>query len=960
MTNYFKRTLNRQFTFLLLVVSLVIVLVGGVLAVYGMSIQSSYQAERERKLEKQEIVFEIDSHAKQMLIRARGYFAFQNNEELNALYREIDALNVYIERFSSLDLSAEELALLTEIKTTIHLYQTIHLPEALSLVSNNELDRLSAYANSGASDTVNQLIENTSNYVLTISEKAAEISSSYTQKVSILVSLFVIFLGVVLLILFIVLYKMIKQIGKPIQDVTVAAAELAIGKDVSLKSHQREDEIGVLSRTFLDMVEIIQQKEDEMTQQNIELKTQQEELEHKQDQLIKSLHETEEMQNVLLKYNSLNHAISVTLNKEDLFDELLTHLSDIYPVDKMLLFLTEETFYRARGIYDKHVTQLLNHFDQGIGLILREKNNYHLVEREVTDVERGLAEGVLTAYDLYIPIYSSGGELRAVFATNRVGKPFLQTEINELSGVMNHMSIAIEKVLMHEETEKERQLNQDIIDNVNEAIQFVDNEGHLLQFNQSFCQLIECEQKAQLKAPFSMWFQALEHVVGGNEAVASFYNEALKQDNSSVLSMNYEIHTKQKRIFKVYAEPVYHGYNKVGTIFVHRDITKQHEVEQMKSELVSTVSHELRTPLSSILGFTELMLHRKLKPEKQEKYLKTIHKEANRLTNLINDFLDLQRMESGGQMYTNESLDIRDLISEVLTRFEAYSEKHTLHFINLAEKTIIQGDSERIQQVITNIISNAIKFSPNGGDITTTLASNSTSLFVSVKDDGLGIPENEMKNLFRKFYRIDNSDRKKIGGTGLGLPICKEIVEAHNGTISVESKENEGSTFIIELPLNDCSQTLKAEGDSPKTILLLEDDQSLALLLAEELKNYGFNVEHFSNPATAITFVDTMASHLNSTHSPPLDAMVVDIMLGDELTGWDFIHKIKANNLWSDLPIFISSALDETEQLTRHSEIESYLTKPYPPSELSKTIIKTLNQDKTRGEILIPKRKSEI
>ncbi|MDV2683296.1 ATP-binding protein [Alkalihalophilus lindianensis] len=947
MNNYFKKTLNRQFTFLLLVVALVITIVGGLLVGYGLHIQSNYEQQRAEMLEKQEVVFEIDSHAKQMLIRARGYYAFQDNDELNALYEEMDALKRYVDRFSSLNLSAEDLALLTEIRTTIHVYQAVHLPQALNLVRTNDLAGLTDYANSGATDTVNQLIINTSNYVIEIAEQGAEASRVYTDNVNQLVLLFVSFMIIVILVLFIVLRQMMKRVGRPIQEITKAAAKLAIGKEVTIVGQKRCDEVGVLSRTFLEMIETIQSKEDEMIQQNIELKTQQEELESKQEQLLKSLHETEGMRNVLVKYNSLNHAISVTLNKKDLFDQLIDHLSDIYPVDKMLLFLTEGSLYRSRGIHEKYVQQILTHFNDGIGTILTEKKDFHLVERKVTDVERGIAEGSLLAYDLYIPIFSSTHELRAVFATNRVGKPFTEVEINELRGVMNHLAIAIDKVLLYEQTEKERRLNQDIINYVNEAIQFVDEKGTLLQYNKAFCELVSCQPITQARAPYSKWFEAFSQIVEKKEEAVRFYKEALNQHNRSSSSMDYETISPQKRMFKVYAEPVFNHNQKVGTIFVHRDITQQYAVDQMKSELVSTVSHELRTPLSSILGFTELMIQRDLKPERQQKYLQTIHKEANRLTNLINDFLDLQRMESGGQTYVKERIDIKPTVDEVVSRFEPNTKKHSFIVENQARMTTITGDRDRIDQVLTNLISNAIKFSPEGGLIKIILQAVDKQLLISITDQGLGIPDEEMSNLFRKFYRIDNTDRKKIGGTGLGLPICKEIIEAHNGMIRVESKVGQGSTFTIELPLSDHTSTISSSylnNEEKRTVLMVEDDQSLALLLAEELIANGLEVQQFSNPKKALEYMNL--------HS--IDAVVVDLMLGDEMDGWEFIRFLKNNEEFKQIPIFISSALDEIVQTAREHGVEEYLTKPYPPSELSITILKTLLQAKSKGEILAP------
>ncbi|KMY53892.1 hypothetical protein AC623_07845 [Bacillus sp. FJAT-27231] len=225
------------------------------------------------------------------------------------------------------------------------------------------------------------------------------------------------------------------------------------------------------------------------------------------------------------------------------------------------------------------------------------------------------------------------------------------------------------------------------------------------------------------------------------------------------------------------------------------------ELDRLKSELVSTVSHELRTPLASILGFTELMVKRSLGEEKQKKYLTTIHQEAIRLTNLVNDFLDLQRMESGAFICSFEKTDPKLLIERVIEAVSHTAHHHHFQLVDERSQKWLNGDEERLIQVFTNLISNAVKFSPKGGMIAVHLENDAHNMIINVKDEGLGIPAAEIPYLFKKFHRIDNSDRRKIGGTGLGLAICKEIIEAHGGEIMVSSEYGKESVFSIVLPL---------------------------------------------------------------------------------------------------------------------------------------------------------------
>ncbi len=162
--------------------------------------------------------------------------------------------------------------------------------------------------------------------------------------------------------------------------------------------------------------------------------------------------------------------------------------------------------------------------------------------------------------------------------------------------------------------------------------------------------------------------------------------------------------------------------------------------------------------------------------------MQTIYNEAKRLTALINDFLDIQRMESGKQTYEKKFIDITSILQNVIELQEVNTSLHRINLSVELEETIILGDRNKIEQVFTNLLSNAIKYSPNGGNILIRIYGTKDMVAIDVKDDGLGIPEDALPYLFQQFYRVDNSDRRRIGGTGLGLSIVQEIVKAHDGS----------------------------------------------------------------------------------------------------------------------------------------------------------------------------------
>jgi signal transduction histidine kinase len=232
--------------------------------------------------------------------------------------------------------------------------------------------------------------------------------------------------------------------------------------------------------------------------------------------------------------------------------------------------------------------------------------------------------------------------------------------------------------------------------------------------------------------------------------------------------------------------------------FSIRDRTEEERVDLLKNEFISVVSHELRTPLTSIKGFAEILLLRDPEFERRQKYVRTIHQESERLTELLNDFLDLQKMESGMQEYLLESTELVSLVQEVLECWQG-KQTHQFQMRSGSDQIEVYADRDRLKQALHNLVSNAVKYSPASDKIDIDLLLEDGMVRICVRDYGLGIPEEAREKLFQKFYRVDNSDRRKIGGTGLGLAIVQEIITAHGGTVDYHSELGEGTTFVISL-----------------------------------------------------------------------------------------------------------------------------------------------------------------
>jgi signal transduction histidine kinase len=239
------------------------------------------------------------------------------------------------------------------------------------------------------------------------------------------------------------------------------------------------------------------------------------------------------------------------------------------------------------------------------------------------------------------------------------------------------------------------------------------------------------------------------------------------------------------------------------------------ESERMKTELVSIVSHELRTPLASVLGFTALLLKREFDPPIRRHYLGIVDAQARRLAALLEDFLDVQRIEHEGLELATERVDLAVLLDEQAELYAEQSPKHTVE-VALEERPLaVRGDPDRLAQVVGNLLSNAIKYSPEGGTVQLAAERSGSGVRVMVSDEGLGIPEDQQERIFTKFFRGD-AGATGITGTGLGLAVSREIVEAHGGSIGFDSDPSTGSTFWVELPEEPGEVSANNSKETPK------------------------------------------------------------------------------------------------------------------------------------------------
>jgi len=372
----------------------------------------------------------------------------------------------------------------------------------------------------------------------------------------------------------------------------------------------------------------------------------------------------------------------------------------------------------------------------------------------------------------------------------------------------------------------------------------------------------------------------------------------------------------------------------VGTI---RDITERKEADDMKSEFVSTVSHELRTPLTSIKGSLGLIRSGAIAelPDKLKGMLDIAYNNSDRLVRLINDILDIEKIEAGKMDYQMEPVDLVPLLKQAIESNKGYGDEYKVSFSYLSDlsEARVEGDHDRLMQVLANLLSNAAKFSPAGSNVDISLSSHDTGFRIEVADNGPGIPKAFHDKIFGKFSQSDSSDTRQKGGTGLGLNISKAIVTKHGGTIGFVTEADKGTTFHFDLPELDerqAKQVTTAADNSKYDVLICEDDLDTGVVLEMILQQDGLTTDIARTAAEAEAFLG------NNTY----DAMTLDLGLPDK-DGITLLRELRENPETRDLPIVVVSG--KTNE--RATEIDGnafgvidWLEKPIDEERLSESL----------------------
>ena len=363
-------------------------------------------------------------------------------------------------------------------------------------------------------------------------------------------------------------------------------------------------------------------------------------------------------------------------------------------------------------------------------------------------------------------------------------------EIGELANTLNKMAQDIEDKIREIKTQNQKLAA--IFNSMIEGVIVVDKESRIISINPTIEKIFGVSKK---DAKGKIFLEAIR-----NNDIPEVINAVLSKGEgaSAELTLMYPV----SKIFEVNATPIFDNDKAAGCLVVIHDVTEIRKLETMRRDFIANVSHELKTPLTSIKGFIETLLEGALDDKENNRgFLMIIQEHAQRLNNLVNDLLSLSHLESNEIVLEKEETNLRQQVEGVILGFKSQLKKRNIEVKDeLPAALSIKADKNRIEQVFTNLIDNAIKFNKEKGTIKIYSRDVSGKIKIVVEDSGVGIPEKDMTRIFERFYRVDKARSRELGGTGLGLSIVKHIIELHDGSVGVESTEGLGSKFWVVLP----------------------------------------------------------------------------------------------------------------------------------------------------------------
>ncbi len=508
----------------------------------------------------------------------------------------------------------------------------------------------------------------------------------------------------------------------------------------------------------------------------------------------------------------------------------------------------------------------------------------------------------------------------------------------------------IEHYSKHEGTER-LQIEHALLSAMNDGLIVADIEGQVIWINTVAGRLLGQDAETAVGKSVRPLFKdalAQGHVTV-QDALNQLYADPYLQ--SSNTGMDEVILELDMHVLKVRLLPMFTEVGEfLGIEILIQDMTAQAEVDRERSEFVSNVSHELRRPLTAIKGYSDLLLFSGIGPlnAQQEHFLRIVQDNADRLVALANDLLDISHIQSGRLQLDQHAVQVENIIRDVTKRMQTLCDKRDVHLALKIDPHIwtVWGDANRLAQVTQNLILHAIRSTPEGGEVTVSVSCSEKAVRVDVTDTGPGIPSEEQSRLFKYFYRVNNPTLTEGAGTGLGLPIAKQLIEMHGGGLLIDSKVGEGSTFTFVLPRQDSGRSTGTttvtdqdlSQDQRTTVMVVEDERDISELIALQLRSEGYEVLTTARGEQALAW----------TKEHQIDLITLDMMLPD-ITGMEVLRRLKADNATADIPVIVVSVIQPKMGGPAWGATE-HISKPFALDKLMSSVRRILANAK-RGRL---------
>jgi len=403
-----------------------------------------------------------------------------------------------------------------------------------------------------------------------------------------------------------------------------------------------------------------------------------------------------------------------------------------------------------------------------------------------------------------LPLLARGEVLGLLTIQSRDHRQFDDADREVLTAIGNQIGIAIANAQLIDSAGRREATLHSVMNSLVDGLIMTDSHNRITYVNPCAEVILDLPAFALLGHSLeAMHREIATRVAQPEQTIAALQNATTADADAPAVEISLErpqARTLQVRYFLIHdAEG---GYLGMGLLL--HDVTRERELDEMKSQLLSTVSHELRTPLASIKGFATTLLRQDVEwdEDSRHEFLSIIDEESDRLSELIGNLLDMSRIEAGELPVEPEPIDLASIIRETAVEFQILTNEHQIEVEIAPDRSLppVLADPRRARQVLRNLVENAVKYSPDGGRIVIAVQPGEGEVLVSVADQGMGIAAPQLDRVFERFYQVDSASTRKVGGTGLGLSISKAIVEAHGGRIWAESRPGRGSTFYFTLP----------------------------------------------------------------------------------------------------------------------------------------------------------------